>query len=375
MAITNIPFFPDSPDCGKVYRSPMPNTRDLERYSSEFKITTIVQLCFDREFSTYGKENVLKLREAKQFKVIKFPIEDFKIPKSKADTREMVDRIIGLVRDGENVVIHCVGGNGRTGLMLACLARKILNLDGPEAVRWVRKFVSTAVERPLQEKFVATYLEDDEEVRDSFEETYRTSSFRHPRPMPLQRSAQITSREFTQPTKENDFPSTDDDEWDVYPKSSPGKELDHVVTSTPKPSSSTGSSSSLALIVVDTPHSAEKAKAPVQAAMTSVVDASPLPREEEKTSTLSEPVLVDSRRSPRKKKKRPEQSQVDSSEKDKPVRPKKKETVEPSYAKTEKAAEEGPELLEVIVEVSRDNVTPRDDERDKSRCFDCCTIQ
>jgi len=164
---THIPFPQKFVGTGKVYRSPMPRSDELRRFKEETKINKIIQLCFDREFGFYGKGDVPRKYKEMDFEVIKFPIEDFKVPESKEETMKIVDRILEALKQGENILIHCVGGNGRTGLLLACLARKVFGHDGPTAIDWVRQYVHHAVERQVQEQFVATFLEDSEVVSES----------------------------------------------------------------------------------------------------------------------------------------------------------------------------------------------------------------
>jgi protein-tyrosine phosphatase len=80
---------------------------------------------------------------------------DFGLP---ADTTAFVASLRSLLdraRAGEQVEIGCLGGHGRTGTALACLA--VLAGHPPdEAVAWVREsYCDKAVETPDQASFVA----------------------------------------------------------------------------------------------------------------------------------------------------------------------------------------------------------------------------
>jgi len=77
-------------------------------------------------------------------------IPDFEIPTS----GDLVNNILDLtyhLSQGENALIHCAGGTGRTGMVLAAV---IQNLGVYDAVARIRKVKSTYVETAEQEKFL-----------------------------------------------------------------------------------------------------------------------------------------------------------------------------------------------------------------------------
>ena len=64
--------------------------------------------------------------------------------------------LLARARQGEVVELGCLGGHGRTGTALACLA-VLAGTSPPAAVAWVRSaYCSQAVETPDQEAFVAS---------------------------------------------------------------------------------------------------------------------------------------------------------------------------------------------------------------------------
>ena len=84
--------------------------------------------------------------------VLEWP--DFDVPD---DPAELITRLRGVLdrsRGGERVEVGCIGGHGRTGTALACLA--VLAGQSPSsAVAWVRgHYCPRAVETPEQVAFV-----------------------------------------------------------------------------------------------------------------------------------------------------------------------------------------------------------------------------
>ena len=56
-----------------------------------------------------------------------------------------------LLSEGKNVLVHCAGGSGRTGMVIACIVK---NMGVRDPVSWVRRVKSIYVETKAQEEFV-----------------------------------------------------------------------------------------------------------------------------------------------------------------------------------------------------------------------------
>jgi hypothetical protein len=82
---------------------------------------------------------------------------DFGIPSDSEFVHDALDDLHRRARSGASVEIGCLGGHGRTGTALACLA--ILAGTSPEeAVAWVRaNYCAKAVETDEQENFVSAF--------------------------------------------------------------------------------------------------------------------------------------------------------------------------------------------------------------------------
>ena len=82
---------------------------------------------------------------------------DFGVPDDPAALAAALRPLLEVARRGDGVEIGCVGGHGRTGTALACLA-VLSGADPADAVEWVRtRYCAGAIETPEQEAFVAAF--------------------------------------------------------------------------------------------------------------------------------------------------------------------------------------------------------------------------
>lgn len=82
------------------------------------------------------------------------PMRDFSVP-ALADAQRFVDRLVCSISQGAPVYMGCAGGKGRTGLVLACLAKTFGVSDPIDYVRL--HYAAEAVETAAQERFVADF--------------------------------------------------------------------------------------------------------------------------------------------------------------------------------------------------------------------------
>ena len=67
--------------------------------------------------------------------------------------------VLERARSGQDVEVGCLGGHGRTGTTLACLAA-LAGHPARDAVAWVRSgYCTKAVETPEQEAFVTALFD------------------------------------------------------------------------------------------------------------------------------------------------------------------------------------------------------------------------
>lgn len=80
---------------------------------------------------------------------------DFGVPASAEALVEALKTVLDRAQRAQAVEVGCIGGHGRTGTALACLA-VLTGHPAQDAVAWVRsKYCAKAVETPAQQAFIA----------------------------------------------------------------------------------------------------------------------------------------------------------------------------------------------------------------------------
>jgi protein-tyrosine phosphatase len=146
---------------GHVFRSPMPfragdSQGEVFRQFLEQQISVVVVLVEDAECLARSGRNLRKFYESSGMEVIHLPIPDFDVPTQEA-LSAAVTAAQARASAGKNLAVHCYAGYGRTGMFLACMARRVLGMSAYEAIDWVRSYVPTAIEVPEQVDVVKAF--------------------------------------------------------------------------------------------------------------------------------------------------------------------------------------------------------------------------
>jgi hypothetical protein len=84
---------------------------------------------------------------------------DFGVPADRDDADREIASAFERARRGERVEVACVGGHGRTGTVLACMAI-LAGVPSGEAVTWVREtYCQRAVQEPSQQYWIERFSE------------------------------------------------------------------------------------------------------------------------------------------------------------------------------------------------------------------------
>ncbi|MDO5581200.1 MAG: dual specificity protein phosphatase family protein [Planctomycetia bacterium] len=99
-----------------------------------------------------------------------FPIQDRSTPEDFQLPGEIFKKVESLRSSGRKVYIHCWGGIGRTGLVVACWLGQFYHLNGKDALDRLKdlwrtcpksKYAACSPENELQRQYVVKYLQSD----------------------------------------------------------------------------------------------------------------------------------------------------------------------------------------------------------------------
>lgn len=88
---------------------------------------------------------------------VSFEISDQCAPKNPAEFKKMIDWLMQQLAEGKDVHVGCIGGHGRTGMVLAALVKTIKGEH--DAITWVRaNYCKKAVESTSQVNFLVKHF-------------------------------------------------------------------------------------------------------------------------------------------------------------------------------------------------------------------------
>lgn len=136
-------------------------TADLD-VVRQWGASVVMSLIEDHEMTALHVENLGPQIEARGMKWIHLPIVDVSVPDHRFQSGWLSARssVLGLLKSGGRVIVHCKGGLGRAGMISARILTE-LGVPVERAIELVKEARPGAIETPEQEQYVRALADCD----------------------------------------------------------------------------------------------------------------------------------------------------------------------------------------------------------------------
>lgn len=131
---------------------------DLERLHGTFGASVLVSLLGNPELAELGIADLGWIAHTRGIRTWQLPVVDGGVPEAAEHVMRLVRGALAVLGAGENVVVHCRGGLGRSGLFAACCL-VALGHAPRAAIGIVRTARPGAVENSSQEQFIERFAQ------------------------------------------------------------------------------------------------------------------------------------------------------------------------------------------------------------------------
>lgn len=132
---------------------------DIRALEEEYDTDVLVSLMEDQEYRGYRIPELLERDSIGGIEILRFAIKDMGVPRE-AESKgfeAFVRDVVRRTEQGQNVVVHCRGGLGRTGTLAACVLVALGRHTADEAIAVVREARKGTVQTREQEDFVRLF--------------------------------------------------------------------------------------------------------------------------------------------------------------------------------------------------------------------------
>jgi len=132
---------------------------DMTQLSAD-GVTRLVNLMEAHEEARWQMHGYDEAAQRAGLNVRHFPVVDVNVPSDPAAFAALVEEIYAQLQEGETVVAHCLGGLGRSGMLVACLLVRSGEFGADDAIRFVRKKRDIRAIEGEQPQFVEQYFQN-----------------------------------------------------------------------------------------------------------------------------------------------------------------------------------------------------------------------
>ena len=134
---------------------------DMRALEEEYETNVLVSLMEDHEYRGYQIPELLERDKFGDIEILRLAIKDMGVPQEAESERfqAFVRDVVQRLEQGQNVVVHCRGGLGRTGTLAACVLVALGRHTADEAIAAVREARKGTVQTREQEDFVRLFEE------------------------------------------------------------------------------------------------------------------------------------------------------------------------------------------------------------------------
>lgn len=115
-------------------------------------LNTVMILAETKEYEKYAHADLEAFYKSCGLEILHKPFADYSVPNHEDIVQDVKD-LTWRLAEGKNCMVHCAGGSGRTGTIIAAVMK---NVGVKDPIAWIRRVKTVYVETEEQEKFVNT---------------------------------------------------------------------------------------------------------------------------------------------------------------------------------------------------------------------------